>query len=464
MSVSRRGAAVLGWCVFAVLFGGEALRITASWYGWTAVALVLAVVTAVVTFRGLDVRGTLAGLVTRWRSPAFWIAVFLTLCVVSLIWSDYRGGTVIGIVGNLAATVAALAVARTLEGARLIRVMLSALSTILASSLLFELFVATVIRHPIIPVFPLFPVRAGAKIPDAFYWSRDLLLSGGQIQGVVGNSNLLAFIALLAAITAACAWRTKAVGPATGAATFALALAVLALTRSSTVSAAGVATLVAAALSYGFGGGRGSAERLRHRVVGFAASAVLAAVAVVAVAAPGIVLGAIGKSADFTGRVDIWNSVSALIADRPVLGWGWVSYWQPWIPLFENLAVRKGVVYLQAHNAFLDVTLQLGVLGLVALLALLLSILARALRTLRAGSGTSFPLLVLVALLIQGLAESRLLYEGNWALLVLLGVAGFSVRDGRGTPEQTPSSTPEVGDGCRETRPAGTDRDLNPHP
>ena len=44
---------------------------------------------------------------------------------------------------------------------------------------------------------------------------------------------------------------------------------------------------------------------------------------------------------------------------------------------FDDLVVIRGVTYLQAHNAWLDVFLQLGVIGLIVLLALVLSTLAR---------------------------------------------------------------------------------------
>ena len=55
-----------------------------------------------------------------------------------------------------------------------------------------------------------------------------------------------------------------------------------------------------------------------------------------------------------------------LALERPWFGWGWVGYWQPWVEPFDGLAVRNGVEYLQAHNAWLDVWMQLGIVGLVA--------------------------------------------------------------------------------------------------
>jgi O-antigen ligase len=145
-------------------------------------------------------------------------------------------------------------------------------------------------------------------------------------------------------------------------------------------------------------------------------------------------LALLGKSADLTGRLDIWRSVAGLAAERPVFGWGWVSYWAPWVEPFEGLAVRRGVVYLQAHNAWLDVWLQLGVLGLIIFAAAVFSTLWRCWflavdRPRRALADTEpyaasalLPLLLLVALIAQSLAESRILIESGWLLLVVLAV------------------------------------------
>ena len=67
-----------------------------------------------------------------------------------------------------------------------------------------------------------------------------------------------------------------------------------------------------------------------------------------------------------------------LAQQRPVLGWGWVSYWPPWVPPFDDLISRNGVQVMHAHNAWLDVWLQLGIVGLIVVGALVLSTFVRA--------------------------------------------------------------------------------------
>ena len=124
----------------------------------------------------------------------------------------------------------------------------------------------------------------------------------------------------------------------------------------------------------------------------------------------------------------------SLAAQRPAFGWGWVSYWAPWVEPFNDLAVRKGVTYLQAHDAWLDVWLQLGIVGLVLFIALVVGTwyrtwwfaVDRPLDTLGLPIArvplTLAPALLFTALIAQSFVESRMLVEGGWALLVVFAV------------------------------------------
>ncbi len=62
---------------------------------------------------------------------------------------------------------------------------------------------------------------------------------------------------------------------------------------------------------------------------------------------------------------------------RPAAGWGWVGYWPPWVPPFDDLLLVNRVQVMHAHNAWLDVWLQLGIIGLVVFGAYVLSTLVR---------------------------------------------------------------------------------------
>lgn len=401
------------------LMAGDFWRNLLSWWGWGALVVLLLV--------GAVVALVLTRMKLR-RLPLALLA-FIGLATVSVFWSFYPGATLIGVAGTWATTVAALFLAVLLTWAELLRALGIALRWILGLSLVFELLVAVIVRHPILPFFTDY---GNAKLPKAFYWSRDLLVEGGRIQGIQGNANLLALSALLALIVFGIQLAGKSTRRPTTIAWLVLAVAMLALTRSSTVLIATVVTLAVLGVILAV---RATSDR--SRILVYSGAGVLAAGAVTAALVfQGPLLTLLGKGEGLTGRVGIWDSVVQLAVQRPVFGWGWVSYWAPWVAPFDHLAVINGVTYLQAHNAWLDVWLQLGVIGVVLFAALVVTAFARswlmAVDRVSPLPGNSagyravalLPALVLTALLVQSLAESRLLIESDWALLACFAIKG----------------------------------------
>ncbi len=422
--------------VLFTLLAGQFWRNLLGWWGFGLIA-------------AAALAGCIAALVVlkpdlMWRRFPKSLAVFLGLATLSIAWSFYPGVSAIGVSIQFATTAAALFLGLNLTWRELIRTLGTALRWVLGLSLVFELIVATLVRQPVLPFF----VDYGTdKVPGSFYWSRALLFSGGPIEGIVANRNLLGFVALLAVVVFAVQLNARSVKRGWGIGWLAAAVLTLALTRSATVIVASVAVL--AALLFALWARR--AGPLGRRPVYLTALASIVAVTAGLVVLTPALLRALGKSEDLTGRLDIWQSVIDLAGERPWFGWGWVSYWAPWVEPFSGLAVRKGVEYLQAHNAWLDVWLQLGVAGLIAFGALAISTLWRSwflavdrpfvrsdpapaigMRpTLPAPAGVHegpypptslLPLLLVTALLAQSLAESRLLIEYGWVLLVVLAV------------------------------------------
>lgn len=407
--------------ILFTLFAGDFWRNLIGWWGYLGlVAAISAVVAVVMTRRRLWSK------LAIWRLPRT-LVLFGLLALLSLAWSYYPGATVLGILAQAATTLAALFLVTALTWPQLIAALSTAFTWILGLSVLFELIVALFVRQPVLPFFTDY---GDATVPKAFYWSQDLLFSGGPIQGIVGNRNILAFVAVLALITVGVQLAQKLRRRGLGIAWLVVAVAVLALTRSATAIGALVITAVvfgALLLARRAGPGR--------RMWVLAGVAVVTALAIVAVSAFWQqVLALFGKSDDLTGRVDIWNAVAGLAAQRPAFGWGWVSYWAPWVEPFNDLAVRKGVTYLQAHDAWLDVWLQLGIVGLVLFIALVVGTwyrtwwfaVDRPLDTLGLPIArvplTLAPALLLTALVAQSFVESRMLVEGGWALLVVFAI------------------------------------------
>jgi len=402
----QRYLAVLG---FFTLIAGDLWRNLLSWWGWGAICLILLALAVVELIHArVDLR----------RLP-FALIGFLLLTVVSIFWSDYPGATAVGWAATFSVVFFAIFLATVLDLETMLRALGVALRWILALSLVFEFVVAAFIRHPVLPFFVDY--SALHKIPAAFYWSRDLLFHGGQIQGIQGNSNLLALSALLALVVFAVQWVSRTASRIWLGFWAIVAVACLALTRSSTVLIA-----LAAVILVGIFLGLVRATSGARRGLVYGGGAVVAlGIAAVGVFANGPVLAVLGKSAELTHRTEIWHRVLELANQRPVAGWGWVGYWVPWVEPFKHLAVINGVTYLQAHDAWIDMYFQLGVIGLIVFGLLVVTTLIRSwIMAIEAGPRRArlvelFPFLIMVALIVHSIAESRLLVEILLALLVI---------------------------------------------
>ncbi|MFC9917642.1 O-antigen ligase family protein [Agromyces binzhouensis] len=419
MSIGRRRALEAAYATFALftVLAGQFWRNLLGWWGFGVIAA-LVVVGAVWLWTSR--RPALS-----WRRVPKSTLAFLLVASLSIAWSNYPGTSALGLLITLATTTTGVSLALSLGWHGFLRALSSALKWVLALSLLFELWVAVFVREPLLPNFVDY---GDGKLPMAFYWSRSLLFHGGPIEGIVASRNLLAMAALLAIILFGCLLASGGMRRAQGIGWLVTAGIVFALTRSATVVL--VSVVVLAALGFALWARRAGPDG-RRRVYLTAAATFAASVALLAVAWNAL-LSMFGKGEDLTGRLDIWAAVIDLGGQRPVLGWGWVGYWAPWAEPFDGLAVRKGVEYLQAHNAWLDVWLQLGIVGLVAFASIVAGALWRSWflavdrpkdergRPAPYSAIALVPLLAMVALIGQSLAESRLLVESGWLLLIAI--------------------------------------------
>lgn len=414
---SRLPIRLLATLTIFTAFAGQFWRNLLGWWGFGIIAG-LVVIAAVVLL-------VMARPRLSWRLVPKSLVGFLLFALLSIAWSAYPAASALGVGIQLATAASGVFLALCLSRAELVRTFGVALRWMLALSLAFELWVAVVIGGPLLPFWGDF---GDPPYPKAFYWSRGLLLDGGPVEGIFGNRNLFGFVALLAIIVFSVQLAARTVRRGWGVSWLVVAAVSFALTRSTTVILAAV--VVAAALGFALWTRRIRPDR--RRPVYLTAGGILVVVVAALLSAGPALLPLLGKSEDLTGRLTIWDSVIGLATQRPWFGWGWISYWAPWVEPFAGLAERKGVEYLQAHNAWLDVWLQLGIVGLVLFVALMFSTLWRSWFTAvdRPRHGRSdtepftasalLPLLLVAALLAQSLAESRLLIEGGWMMLVAI--------------------------------------------
>ena len=125
-----------------------------------------------------------------------------------------------------------------------------------------------------------------------------------------------------------------------------------------------------------------------------------------------------------THRSDIWRNVLSLISQRPFEGWGFIGAWATGVHPFEGLVVINGEKYYQAHNAYLDLWLQLGAIGLILFVTLLVRTFIKSwkLGVHHSNALYLWPILILITQLVRGVTESRLLIQSAMMLLILIAV------------------------------------------
>ena len=127
---------------------------------------------------------------------------------------------------------------------------------------------------------------------------------------------------------------------------------------------------------------------------------------------PASIFGLIGRDSTFTGRTELWALVLRLISERPLLGWGYGAMWVPsdTITMVISRAVGWGRPVPSAHNALLEVTLEMGLAGLVIVISFVAVSLWRGARCLVAGQHTlgMLALVFFVGVIVSGISEPAL--------------------------------------------------------
>lgn len=137
-----------------------------------------------------------------------------------------------------------------------------------------------------------------------------------------------------------------------------------------------------------------------------------------------VILGALGRDLTFTGRTDIWAAVINKIWERPWIGYGYNVFW---------LGVADGSIELwgpttssflkpaHAHNGFLDLTLDIGLLGLIFFIFSYIKVCWQAIKYLRFNQSAEgiMPLAYLLFMVQFNLSEPSLMRENIfWILYV----------------------------------------------
>ncbi len=147
----------------------------------------------------------------------------------------------------------------------------------------------------------------------------------------------------------------------------------------------------------------------------------------------------LGRDASFTGRADVWNSVSDLISQRPMLGHGY-GFWAIESLHRDDVWAEVGWAAPTAHNTFLDIRLQLGLVGVAIAACLFAIMLCRSVRLIMLNvppAALIWPLIFFTTLL-RGFSETYLVDMGGtglfWCTLAFAAL-GKLVADHRPTSQ-----------------------------
>jgi O-antigen ligase len=137
-----------------------------------------------------------------------------------------------------------------------------------------------------------------------------------------------------------------------------------------------------------------------------------------------LILNAMGRSSDLSGRIELWESIIPMIKKRLFFGYGYNAFW------IEGGA-REYIRYLvewdtpHSHNGILDVWLDIGLLGVFIFTLSFVQALLNSIKHIKQKNSWEalWPLIYLTFLLLSSFLESTGFVKHNnlyWVLYVSL--------------------------------------------
>jgi len=390
---SPRFATSLTHVALGVAFSISLLK---SVMGWAGLAAVLVGLVALAAFSLYARRASI-----EWHGLLpISILVFLGWSTLTLVWSGYTLATLTGVGYQLTFAFLAVYIALARDTIQIVRATGDVLRGLLGVSLALEVISGLLLDLPI-----------------AFLGIQGNLARLGPIQGIFGSRNVLGLVALLAFITFAVELRSRSLrrGPAIG--SLVLAGLCILLAGSPVIMLVALFVGVAALALYWLR--RTPAEGRWMLQLGLLGATVIALIG--AWIARGRIIELLNAGSEFEVRYTLWREMWRLIALHPLEGWGWAGYWPNNVTPYGWLDFVTGRDQPSGLNAFLDVYFQAGLVGFLAFVALVGLAFVRS--WLLASNKRTFvhvwPALILVALLVASAAESTILVEFGWLLLVV---------------------------------------------
>jgi hypothetical protein len=383
-----------------------AVRAMVGWPG------TIAILSTLVIFASLSLASRPERVEWRGVLPISLIALF-SLVTVSIVWSQYTWATAGGIAYALVFAFLGVYIALVRDLIQLVRAVGNALRVILTASFVLE-------------------VLSGVIFDTPYLWigiTGDLA-TGGPVQGLAGTRNAFAFLGALAVLSFWIEYRTRSVSRGLTAFSLTLAGATIVFARSPVAFLVLAAVLAVGLTLVVIRRQKPLARRATQSVLLVS----LLVTAVIAWLFRGAIIGLVDAAADVDERTSIWSAVGDLVAQHPVLGWGWVGMWPTSVYPFSSVVSSGGAQPDSSLNAYADVWLQLGLAGLIVLVSALGLAFVRAWLVAADSRSTVYvwPALTLVLLATVSTTESYVLSEAGLLLFVTSAFAAARTRSWRG--------------------------------
>jgi O-antigen ligase len=139
------------------------------------------------------------------------------------------------------------------------------------------------------------------------------------------------------------------------------------------------------------------------------------------------VIESFGKDVTLTGRVDLWSDLWPIALMRPFLGYGFGGFWMGDMnPVLKNQLAKWGWQVPNAHNGYLSVFIEMGIVGVIIVSLLILMTYVKISRLFSVHFELArLKMVILVVLLLHNLSEVSLCDLNNplWFLFLFSAVS-----------------------------------------
>ncbi len=140
----------------------------------------------------------------------------------------------------------------------------------------------------------------------------------------------------------------------------------------------------------------------------------------------GLLTDFLDKDVTLTGRIPLWQDLLPLVSDRPLLGYGYEAAFAGFYSPVHDIWVTIGWQPTHAHNAIMQVWMELGLVGVAIFVIGFFRAMARALNMLTVVPGAVglWPLVYISAALLTSITESGIVHSKvGWMLFAVAALS-----------------------------------------